>query len=186
MVTLLFKKGQEAILSCAKFHSVFRWDSRNHLGLRTHLPAGHTAPNVFFLGVPLTRRYTVIHMGTTQRSHKPSILETILYLQGYFRQRLLPLRLSPMQAAILLYLEHHPDCQLIDLASSFCVQPESMGANVSVLLRRGWAHKARTNENRRIVQLRLTASGKTLLKRVKQTLRSTNVKSPSLNWRKAA
>lgn len=125
-------------------------------------------------------------MGATQRNQKPSVLETVLYLQGYFRQRLLPLRISPMQAAILLHLEQRPDCHLVELASTFYLHPESMGANVSVVLRRGWALKARTNENRRIVQLNLTAQGKALLKRVKQTLRSAKVKSPSPRLRPAA
>jgi len=149
-------------------------------------PIHRVALNIFFLGALLARRYTVSGMGTTQRNQKPSVLETVLYLQGYFRQQLLPIRISPMQAAILLHLEQHPDCHLVELASAFHLQPESMGANVSVVLRRGWAHKIRTNENRRIVQLSLTANGKTLLKRVKQTLRSARVKSPSLKLRPAA
>lgn len=90
-----------------------------------------------------------------------------------------------MQAAILLHLDRHPVCQLVDLASVFYLQPESMGANVSVVLRRGWGRKTRTNENRRIVQLGLTATGKALVKRVKQTLRSAKMTPPSLGWRKA-
>lgn len=158
----------------------------HHRGPHASLPYSLRALNVFFLGTPLTRRYTVPHMGTTLRNQKPSVLETVLYLQGYFRQQLLPLRVSPMQAAILLHLEQHPDCHLVDLASAFYLEPESMGANVSVVLRRGWALKRRTNENRRIVQISLTASGKSHLKRVKQTLRSAKVKSPSLRLHTAA
>ena len=146
----------------------------------------HPAPNVFFLGAISARRYTLSYMAATHRAQHRSVLETILYLQGYFRQRLLPLRISPMQAAILFHLERHPNCHLVELASAFYLQPESMGANVSVVLRRGWAYKTRTNENRRIVQLTLTASGKSLLRRVKQTLRSAKVKSPSLKLRTAA
>ncbi len=141
--------------------------------------------NRFFLGTPPAQDYTDSCMATSQRSNKLSILETVLRLQGFFRQRLLPLRLSPMQAAILLHLDRHPVCQLVDLASAFYLQPESMGANVSVVLRRGWGRKTRTNENRRIVQLGLTATGKALVKRVKQTLRSAKMTPPSLGWRKA-
>ena len=91
-----------------------------------------------------------------------------------------------MQAAILLHLDRHPDCQLVDLASALCLQPVSMGANVLVMLQRGLVHKRRISENRRVVQLGLTAAGKALAKRVKQTLRSAKVKTPSLGLHRAA
>lgn len=125
-------------------------------------------------------------MGVAQRHRKLSVLETVLRLQGFFRQRLLPLRISPMQAAILLHLDRNPDCTLVDLAAALYLHPVSMGANILVVVRRGWASKTRTNENHRIVQLGLTATGKTLAKRVKQSIRSAKAKPPSPGWRKAA
>ena len=147
---------------------------------------GQARRNVIFLRSPFNERYTFLRMSAVQRTHTLSVLETVLRLQGFFRQRLLPLRISPMQAAILLHLDRHPACTLTDLASALCLHPVSMGANVLVVVRRGWASKTRTSENHRIVQLGLTATGKTLVKRVKQSIRSAKVKTPSLRWRKAA
>lgn len=125
-------------------------------------------------------------MSVVQRHRKPSVLEAALRLQGFFRRRLLPLRISPMQAAILLHLDRHPRCTLVDLASALYLNPVSMGVNVLVVIRRGWASKTRTSENHRIVQLELMAAGKVLVKRVKQSIRSAKVPLPSREWRKAA
>lgn len=138
--------------------------------------------NVIFLRFPLLDRYTLLPMAGAQRNRKLSILENVLRLQGFFRQRLLALRVSPMQAAILLHLDRNPECSLIHLASALCLNPVSMGANVLVVVRRGWASKTRPNENHRIVQLELTTTGKALVKRVKQTIRSTGLKP--LSWRR--
>ena len=144
------------------------------------------AENVIFLRPPPICHYTCPRMGAPHRNRRPSVLGAVLRLQGFFRQRLLTLRVSPMQAAILLHMDRNPDCTLIDLASALCLHPVSMGANVLVVVRRGWAYKQRTNENRRIVELGLTPAGKVLVKRIKQTIRSAGIKPPSWRWPSAA
>lgn len=107
-----------------------------------------------------------------QKNSKLSVLEIVLHLQGLLRQRLQPLHVSPMQAGILLYLDRHPRCKLIEVASTLRIQQPSMVETIQLVQRKGWVHKARTTQNRRIVKLRLTTQGNALAQEIKETLRN--------------
>lgn len=46
-----------------------------------------------------------------------TLLELVLRLEGEFRRSLEPIRVTPLQAGVILYLHRHPDAKLTDAAS---------------------------------------------------------------------
>jgi hypothetical protein len=55
------------------------------------------------------------------RKHKDdealTLLELVLQLQGEFRRSLEPLRVTPLQAGVILFLRRHADAKLTDAAA---------------------------------------------------------------------
>lgn len=105
---------------------------------------------------------------------KASTLETVLRLQGLFRHRLQPLGVSPLQASMLLYLDRHPHCEVIEIASALCLQNLSAVKTVQLIQRNGWIRKPQINANRRIVKLQLTAKGGALARKIKENIEVTD------------
>jgi DNA-binding MarR family transcriptional regulator len=101
-------------------------------------------------------------------------LETVLRLQGFFRHRLQPLGVSPIQAGMLLYLDRHPQCQVIEIGSALCVQNLSAVKTVQLLQRNGWIRKPQVNANRKIVKLQLTEKGTALAQKIKENIEVTD------------
>src|SRR4029077_10537299 len=54
------------------------------------------------------------------------LLERVLQLQGDFRRRLEPIRVTPLQAAMLLFLSRHEKAKLTDAAATLCVRPPTL------------------------------------------------------------
>lgn len=117
---------------------------------------------------------------------KLSTLETVLRLQGLFRQRLRPLGLSPLQASMLLYLDRHPQCEVFEIASAFCIPNLPAVETVQLFQRNGWIRKPRVHAKRKIVKLQLTAQGTTLAQQVKENIAITDKLFALADNRKAA
>ena len=117
---------------------------------------------------------------------KASTLETVLRLQGLFRHRLQPLGVSPLQASMLLYLDRHPQCEVIEIASALCLQNLSAVKTVQLIQRNGWIRKPQINANRRIVKLQLTAKGIALARKIKENIEVTDKLFALASRRKAA
>jgi DNA-binding MarR family transcriptional regulator len=115
-----------------------------------------------------------------------SSLETVLSLEGFFRHRLQPLGVSPLQAGMLLYLDRHPQCPVVEITSALCIQNLSAIKTVQFLQRKGWIRKPQGNPNRKIVTLRLTEKGTTLAQRIKENLEVTDKLFALADSRKAA
>ena len=115
-----------------------------------------------------------------------SSLETVLRLQGLFRHRLQNLRVSPIQAGMLLYLDRHPQCKLIEIASALCLQNPTAVETLQLIQRKGWIHKTRTNNNLRIIPLRLTEKGKARAQKIKENIEVTDKLFALAQNRKAA
>lgn len=115
-----------------------------------------------------------------------SSLETVLRLQGLFRHRLQNLRISPIQAGMLLYLDRHPQCKLIEIASALCLQNPTAVETLQLIQRKGWIHKTRTNNNPRIIPLRLTEKGKARAQKIKENIEVTDKLFALAQNRKAA
>ncbi|MGE3979063.1 MAG: MarR family transcriptional regulator [Nitrospira sp.] len=117
---------------------------------------------------------------------KSSTLETVLRLQGLFRHRLHPLGVSPLQASILLYLDRHPQCEVMEIASALCLQNLSAVKAVQLIQRQGWIRKPQVNSNRKIVKLQLTAKGTALARKIKENIAVTDKLFALADSRKAA
>ena len=114
-------------------------------------------------------RYTRL-VKSLKRTGKLSSLETVLRLHGLFRHRLHPLRISPLQASVVLYLDRHPHCEVSELASAFCIPKVSAIETVQHLQRNSWLIKPLINANRKTVKLQLTAHGISLAQKVKANI----------------
>jgi DNA-binding MarR family transcriptional regulator len=101
---------------------------------------------------------------------RPSTLETVLRLQGFFRHRLQPLGVSPIQASMLLYVDRHPRCQVIEIASALCIQNLEAVKTVQLIQKNGWIRKPQVSANRKIVKLQLTEKGTALARKIKENI----------------
>ena len=120
------------------------------------------------------------------KTGRPSSLETVLRLQGFFRHRLQPLGVSPIQASMLLYLDRHPQCQVSELASALCIQNLSAVKTVQLLQRNGWIRKPQVKAKRKIVKLQLTEKGTALARKIKENIEITDRLFALTDSRKAA
>lgn len=125
-------------------------------------------------------------MQSSKRNGKLSTLETVLRLEGLFRHRLQPLGLSPLQASIVLYLDRHPLCGVVEIASALCIPTVAAVETVQGLQRKGWMVKPRVNANRNGVKLRLTVRGTALAQHVKENIAITDKIFALAHDRKAA
>jgi DNA-binding MarR family transcriptional regulator len=66
----------------------------------------------------------------------------------------------------LLFVRSHPDCRASDAANHLAVAPTTASSIIDRLVRRGLLLRQRTEENRRVVKLRLTEQGAVLGKRI--------------------
>lgn len=120
------------------------------------------------------------------KTSRPSTLETVLRLQGFFGHRLQPLGVSPLQAGMLLYLDRHPQCQVIEIASALCIQNLSAVKTVQIFQRNGWIRKPQVNANRKIVKLQLSEKGTALAQKIKENIEVTDKLFALADNRKAA
>jgi DNA-binding MarR family transcriptional regulator len=115
-------------------------------------------------------------MKSLKRNGKLSTLEIVLRLEGLFRHRLQPLGLSPLQASIVLYLDRHPLCGVLEIASALCIPTVAAVETVQGLQRKGWMVKPRVNAKRNGVKLRLTVQGTALAQKVKEHIAITDTR----------
>lgn len=76
------------------------------------------------------------------------------------------LKLVPSDLQALRFIDQHPDCMSSALAQDLGVAATTATSIVDRLVGRGFVHRARTEENRRIVSLRLTEEGQEALARI--------------------
>ncbi|MGQ0557463.1 MAG: hypothetical protein ACT4PN_16130 [Nitrospiraceae bacterium] len=96
------------------------------------------------------------------------------------------LGVSPIQAGMLLYLDRHPQCQVIEIASALCIQNLSAVKTVQLIQRNGWIRKPQVNANRKIVKLQLTEKGTALAQKIKENIEVTDKLFALADSRKAA
>jgi DNA-binding MarR family transcriptional regulator len=90
----------------------------------------------------------------THNGHeKLTLLEQVLQLHGEFRKCLEPLRVTPLQAGVLLFLSRHPTATLTDAATSLAVRLPTLSPVVADLVRKRWVTRRYSVEDRRVVYL---------------------------------
>lgn len=101
----------------------------------------------------------------------PTLLELVLRLHGDFRRSLEPLRVTPLQAGLLLFLRRHMEARVTDAATALCLRVATLSEVVGDLVRKRWVSKRRSVTDARVVFLALNRQGKTLARHIEQRVR---------------
>lgn len=78
------------------------------------------------------------------RDEKLTLMKLVLRLEGAFRRSLEPIRLTPLQADVLLYLSRHADAGVTDAAASLGVRTPVVSVVVNDLVLNASASAAAT------------------------------------------
>ncbi|HSQ91926.1 MAG TPA: MarR family winged helix-turn-helix transcriptional regulator [Nitrospiraceae bacterium] len=100
-----------------------------------------------------------------------TLLELVLQLHGEFRRSLEPIRMTPLQAGVILYLQRHMDAKLTDAAATLRVAQPTLSEVVKDLVRKRWVIKRRLLTDTRAVSLALSRQGQALARRIKGHVR---------------
>jgi len=112
-------------------------------------------------------------MGRTAHNddEKLTLLELVLQLHGKFRRRLEPIRVTPLQAGVLLFLRRHADARLTDAATALRVRMSTLCEVVNDLVRTRWVTKRRSVTDTRVVHLPLSRRGNAFTRQIHQRVR---------------
>ena len=102
------------------------------------------------------------HNGHEERT----LLELVLQLHSEFRKSLDLVRVTPLQAGVILFLRRHADAGVTDAATALRVRQPTMVEVVKYLVRKRWVTNRRPVEDRRTVCLRLTRQGQVLARKI--------------------
>ena len=116
---------------------------------------------------------------TTERAVKNgyedlTTLERVLQLHGQFRRGLEPLRVTPLQAGVLLFLRRHPEAKVTDTADALVVRVPTVSDVVKDLVRKRWVTKRYSVEDRRVVCMQLSRRGHALALQIEQRVPQVN------------
>lgn len=107
-----------------------------------------------------------MHKG--QKKTGPTRLELLLRLEGDFRKRLEPIRVTPSQAGVILFLRRHTDARMTDAATALGVSQATLSRTVTTLVRKQWVAKRRSATDDRVVALSLSRQGNALALQINQ------------------
>ena len=107
-----------------------------------------------------------------------TLLEVVLQLHGEFRRTLEPIRVTPLQAGVLLFLSRYLEARVTDVATALRVRTPTLSEVVNDLVRKRWVTKRRSVTDTRVVHLRLSRRGEAFAQRIEGQVRqvSTQIK----------
>jgi DNA-binding MarR family transcriptional regulator len=106
-------------------------------------------------------------MRRAKRTHdEPTRLEAVLRLHGEFRRRLVPLKVTPLQAGVILYLHRQGASKLKEAAASVNVRSPTLSAVINDLVRMRWVTRQRVPNDDRALCLRLSPQGARLAQKI--------------------
>ena len=115
--------------------------------------------------------------GVEHNGHeKLTLLELVLQLHGDFRRSLEPIRVTPLQAGVLLYLQRHMDASVTDAATVLRLRLPTLSEVVKDLVRKHWVTKRYSVENRRAVCLQLSQRGQVITRKIEAQVRDVSTK----------
>ncbi|SRR5712692_3311546 len=100
-----------------------------------------------------------------------TLLELVLQLHGEFRRSLEAIRVTPLQAGVLLVLRRHAEARVTDTAAALRVRLPTLSAVVKDLVRKRWVIKRRSVTDTRVVHLRLSRRGQVLAQKIEEQVR---------------
>ena len=110
--------------------------------------------------------------GVEHNGHeKLTLLEMVLRVQGEFRRSLEPIRVTPLQAGMMLYIGRHADAKLTNAADALCLRLPTLSDVVKDLVRKRWVTKRYSVEDRRAVCLRLSRRGQVITRKIEAQVR---------------
>jgi DNA-binding MarR family transcriptional regulator len=104
-----------------------------------------------------------------------TLLELMLQLHGEFRRTLEPIRVTPLQAGVLLFIRRHVNARVTDAAAAFRLRLPTLSEVVKALTRKRWVTKRRSVKDDRVVVLSLCRWGDTLAPQIEKWVRQVNV-----------
>jgi DNA-binding MarR family transcriptional regulator len=99
---------------------------------------------------------------------KLTLLELVLQLHGDFRRSLEPIRVTPLQAGVFLFLRRHAEANVTDAAVALRVRMPTLSEVVKDLVGKRWITKRRSVTDTRVVHLRLSRQGNALTRQIEQ------------------
>jgi DNA-binding MarR family transcriptional regulator len=121
---------------------------------------------------PAFKRGTLTMQGVKHNGdEKLTLLELVLRVQGEFRRSLEPIRVTPLQAGVVLYLQRHPDTKLTDAATALCLRLPTISTVVKDLVRKRWVTKRRSVTDDRALCLSLSRQGQALARKIEVRIR---------------
>ena len=110
------------------------------------------------------------------KSHeKFTLLELVLQLHGEFRRSLEPIRVTPLQAGVLLFLCRRADASLTDATVALRVRVPTLSEVVKDLVGKRWVIKRRSVTDARAVCLSLSRRGLVMTRKIEQRVRQMNI-----------
>lgn len=100
-----------------------------------------------------------------------TLLELVLQLHGEFRRSLEPIRVTPLQAGVLLFLRRHAETNVTDAATALRVRLPTLSEVVRDLVRKRWISKRRSVTDTRVVHLRLSRRGLVITRKIENQVR---------------
>ena len=102
-------------------------------------------------------------------------LERVLQWHGAFRRSLGPIRVTPLQAAMLLFVSRHAEAKLTDVARALCVRRPTLTEVVKALIRNRWVTQRRSVVDARVMHLRLSQRGEVLTRQIERQVRQVTI-----------
>jgi DNA-binding MarR family transcriptional regulator len=96
------------------------------------------------------------------------MLELVLRLHGDFRRSLEPIRVTPLQAGLMLYLHRCADSRVNEAANHLRVRPPTLTDVIQDLVRKKWVIKRQSAEDGRVFRLRLSRRGEAIARTIKE------------------
>jgi len=110
--------------------------------------------------------------GVKHKGHEAlTLLELVLQLHGEFRRSLEPIRVTPLQAGVLLFIRRHANARMTDAATALRLRLPTLSAVVKDLVRKRWVIKRRSVTDTRVVHLRLSRRGQVLAQKIEEQVR---------------
>lgn len=106
-----------------------------------------------------------------QKEPGPTLLELALRLHGDFRRSLEPIRVTPLQAGLMLYLHRCPDARVLKAAHHLRIKPPTLSEVVNDLIRKKWVIKRQSSEDGRVFRLLLTRRGEATTRTIQHQVR---------------
>jgi DNA-binding MarR family transcriptional regulator len=106
----------------------------------------------------------VEHNGHEALTH----LELVLRMEGEFRRSLEPIRVTPLQAGVLIFLQRHMDAKLTDAAATLGLRLPTLSVVVKALVHKRRVTKRRSFTDTRVVSLLLSRQGDAFARQIKQ------------------